>query len=91
MSEVGLRKFHRNNGIILVWFLAVQAVTGLLLAAGTLGGVPDSTSWFKAMTTIHTGWDPLGSIYRILLAVFTAVQGVTGIIIYFMIRSRAKR
>ncbi len=90
MQEVALRKFHRSNGIILVWFLALQAVTGLLLALGALMGTPDSSTWFSVMAAIHHEWNPIGSIYRILLSLVTALQGVTGIIIYFKIRARAK-
>ncbi len=90
MQEAAVRKFHRKNGIILVWFLALQAITGLLLSLGVLAGTPDSSVWFKIMATIHHEWNPIGSIYRILLALVTALQGITGIIIYSMIRARSR-
>ena len=90
MSEAGWRKFHRNNGIILVWFLALQAVTGLLLTLGDLGAA-EASGWFKTMAVIHHEWNPLGSYYRILLALATAAQGLTGVIIYSLIRKRMKK
>ncbi len=90
MQEAAVRKFHRSNGIILVWFLALQAVTGLLLAIGALAG-SDGSPWFNVMATIHHEWNPIGSIYRILLALVTALQGITGIIIFSMIRARTSK
>ena len=38
MSEAGLRKYHRTNGIILFAFLFIQGFTGLLLSWGDLAG-----------------------------------------------------
>ncbi len=91
MQEGGLRKLHRSSGIILVWFLAIQAVTGLLLSLGWLLGTPDSSPWFSLMATLHHEWNPVGSIYRILLALLTAWQGITGIIIFSLIRARTRQ
>jgi hypothetical protein len=87
MKEPEVRQFHRNLGIILVWFLAGQALTGLVLTLAPAGQV----SWLaKAAGVLHYDWDPLGSLYRVLLAAATAAQGISGIIIYLKIRERQK-
>lgn len=91
MQEVAVRKVHRSTGIILVWFLALQAVTGLLLSLGELAGTPEGSLWFTIVAAIHHEWNPIGSIYRILLALVTALQGITGIIIFSLIRARTRR
>ena len=90
MKEAEVRKFHRHFGYIVVWFLAAQSVTGLVL---TLGGMSagDSPSWlYNIFSTLHFGLNPLGGIYRILLVLATLAQGISGIMIYRMIRARAK-
>lgn len=88
MTEATVRRCHRQLGIILVWFLAVQGASGLLLAVGSLADAP---TLFRVMGPIHYGWDPLGSVYRIILTLATAAQGLSGIIIFSQIRSRMKR
>ena len=89
MSEAGLRKFHRRNGIILFCFLFIQGFTGLILSLGDLAGA-EAAWWFKSTAFIHHEWNPWGSIYRIALALFAFSQGLTGVIIYSMIRKRMK-
>jgi len=91
MKEVGVRKFHRLLGIIVVWFLAVQVLTGLGLAA--LGLVPggDPSRLDSFLSFLHFGWAPLGGIYRITLGLATLAQGISGIIIFFLIRARTRK
>jgi hypothetical protein len=88
MKEVEVRKIHRTLGIIMVWFLAGQAFTGLILTIGGMasGGTP--TFLYNILSTLHFGWNPLGGMYRILLALAVLAQGISGIIIYFLIRAR---
>jgi hypothetical protein len=89
MKEPEVRKFHRNLGIILVWFLAGQSLTGLVLSVAHLAG---HAFWLhKYAGVLHYSWDPLGSIYRILLAGATLAQGISGIFIYLKIRERQTR
>jgi hypothetical protein len=91
MTEVGLRKFHRYWGICLVTFLAIQAVTGLILAIGDLAlGAPHG-EFLLAIAAIHQDWNPIGSIYRIILALATAVQGISGIVLFLVILSRTRQ
>ncbi|MBM4294654.1 MAG: hypothetical protein FJ126_07105 [Deltaproteobacteria bacterium] len=88
MKEPEVRKFHRILGIIVVWFLTGQFLTGLVLTLTPAGQV----SWLtKTAGVLHYNWDPLGTWYRVLLTAATAAQGISGIIIYFMIRERQKK
>lgn len=91
MKEVGVRKFHRLLGIIVVWFLMGQVLTGSGLAA--LGLVPggESSQLDKILTVLHFGWPPLGGIYRIILGVATLAQAISGIIIFLLIRARTRK
>jgi succinate dehydrogenase/fumarate reductase cytochrome b subunit len=88
MTEAKVRKLHRHLGIVLVGFLALQGVTGLLLAWGDLTKVETLSQLAGA---IHFGWNPWGSVYRILLSLATAAQGLTGIAIYLWIRGRMQK
>jgi hypothetical protein len=91
MKEVGVRKFHRLLGMIVVWFLALQALTGLGLA--TLGLVPggDPSLLDSILGFLHVGWTPVGGIYRIILGLATLAQGISGIMIFSLIRSRTRK
>ncbi len=91
MKEVGVRKFHRALGIIVVWFLAGQALTGVSLAV--LGLAPEGSFplWDKILSFLHFGGSIPGVVYRILLGLATLVQGITGIMIFFMIRARTRK
>jgi hypothetical protein len=91
MKEVAVRKFHRILGIIVVWFLAGQVFTGLILSIEGigLGDIPPALD--KLLGTLHFDWNPLGGIYRILLGLTALAQGISGIIIYFLIRARTRK
>ena len=90
MKERSIRNLHYRVGFAIVVFLLVQALTGSLLALGTLGSVSGS-KWFQILGIMHTNWDPLGSLYRIFLGVGTAAQCVLGIVIIFLSRRRHKK
>jgi len=91
MKEVAVRKFHRSLGIIAVWFLLGQVLTGLVLSIGDLTPVAIPAWLGQLLGTLHTGWNPLGGVYRILLALAALTQGISGIIIYYMIRARSRK
>jgi hypothetical protein len=88
MLEAKVRKIHRTVGIYLVGFLALQLVTGLFIALGTLYDSPRDTFGFAAMAWIHHQWNPVGSVYRILLGVMGVAQGLGGVAIYRLMRAR---
>lgn len=90
MKEVAVRKFHRTWGIVVVWFLAGQTLTGLIMAVLMLF-FGESAPLFGSLSILHTGWSPWGDIYRVLLGLGTLAQGVSGIIIYFLIRARTRK
>jgi hypothetical protein len=91
MKEVAVRKFHRILGIIVVWFLMGQVCTGLLLSIEGTGLGAISPALDKLLGTLHFGWNPLGGIYRILLGLAALAQGISGIIIYLLIRARTQK
>lgn len=88
MLEADIRRIHRTVGIYLVGFLALQAITGLLISLWTLTDAPRDGFWVTVMAWIHHEWNPVGSVYRILLGALAAGQGVGGLLIYLLMRSR---
>lgn len=91
MQEAKVRKFHRVLGIIVVWFLMGQVFTGLILSLGEITPVGIPQGLDHLLGTLHFGWNPLGSVYRLVLALATFAQGISGLIIYFMIRARSRK
>ncbi|MDD2902006.1 MAG: hypothetical protein PHU44_06185 [Syntrophales bacterium] len=91
MKEVKVRKFHRILGIIVVWFLLGQVLTGLILTIAHMGTDHSPISLFDLAGTLHFGWNPLGGAYRLVLALTIFAQAISGIIIYFLIRARNRR
>jgi hypothetical protein len=61
MKEVEGRKFHRILGIIVVWFLAGQTLTGLILSIGGMAPGGSPTFLYNILSTLHFGWNPLGA------------------------------
>ena len=90
MKERMVRNLHYRVGITIVIFLLVQAGTGLFLSLGTLASDTGS-QWFHILEIIHANWDPVGSLYRIILGLGTVIQGILGIIIISMSRDRYKK
>jgi hypothetical protein len=91
MLETTIRKTHRTIGIYLVGFLALQALTGLFISLGTLMDFPRDSFWFTIMAWIHHQWNPVGSVYRILLGALAIGQGLGGLAIYLLMRSRLNK
>lgn len=91
MKEVKVRHFHRRLGMVVVWFLLAQVLTGLALSLGELrtGGAPMWLDQF--LGALHFGGNPLGGVYRLVLALATIAQGISGIIIYRQIRARSRK
>lgn len=88
MLEANIRRIHRTVGIYLVGFLALQTITGLFISLWTLTGAPANGFWFTAMAWIHHEWNPAGSVYRVLLGALATGQGLGGLAIYLLMRSR---
>ncbi len=91
MLEANIRKIHRTVGIYLVGFLVLQALTGLFISLGTLTGTPWDSLWFSVIAWIHHEWNPVGSVYRILLGALAIGQGLGGLAIYLLMRSRLNK
>lgn len=81
MNRGKVRTIHRRLGISIVCFLLVQAIAGMLMSMGRLASV-DTSKPYSVLYSIHADWDPWGSIYRVILGVATAVQGILGIMIF---------
>ncbi len=81
MNLVKVRTSHRRLGISIAFFLFVQAIVGMLMSIGRLASL-DTSPAYSLVYSIHAGWDPLGSIYRVVLGFATAMQGVLGIMIF---------
>ena len=76
-----VRTTHRRLGISIAFFLFVQAIVGMLMSTGRLASL-DMSPLYNVLFSIHADWDPLGSIYRVVLGLATAMQGVLGIMIF---------
>ena len=81
MNSVKVRTIHRRLGISIAFFLLVQAIAGLFMSVGRLASFDMSQS-YNVIFTIHAGWDPFGSLYRVVLGLATAMQGVLGIVMF---------
>ncbi|MGA2108188.1 MAG: hypothetical protein ABSH25_11155 [Syntrophorhabdales bacterium] len=66
----------------------MQAIAGMLMGIGRLASV-DASKLYSVLYSIHADWDPLGSVYRAVLGLATAAQGILGIMI-FLKRLRLK-
>ena len=91
MKEAAVRKFHRTLGIIVVWFLAGQVFTGTVLSMLDLVWGDSPSALDKLLGALHTGGNPLGDIYRILLGLASLALALSGIIIHFLIRARTRK
>jgi hypothetical protein len=90
MDEARVRTIHYYLGITYVWFLLIQVSAGLFLNLGELFSGTGST-WFQILAIIHTDWYPLGGIYRVILGLATITQGILGITIFILSRSRYQK
>ncbi len=81
MTPAKVRTLHRRLRISIVCFLFIQAVAGLLMALGRLASLEMSPP-YNILYSVHADWDPLGSIYRVVLGFATAIQGILGIMIF---------
>jgi len=81
MNQANVRTIHRRLGISIAFFLFIQAIAGLFMAIGRLASL-DMSPPYNILYSIHADWDPLGSIYRVILGFATAMQGILGIMIF---------
>ena len=89
MNSAKVRTIHRRLGISIAFFLFVQAIVGMLMALGRLASL-DMSPLYNVLFSIHADWDPVGSIYRVVLGLSTAMQGILGILL-FLNRFRSNR
>lgn len=88
MDEASLRKGHRTMGIILAFFLFLQAGSGALMALEFALGAP---GLFGGPTSLHFGGGFWGQIYRIFLGLGLMGMAASGALIYLKIRARTAK
>ncbi len=88
MDEAYLRKWHRTMGIILAFFIFLQAASGALMA---LEFALNSTGLFGVLTSLHFGGGSWGNLYRILLGLGLMGMAASGTLIYFKIQARMRK
>jgi hypothetical protein len=88
MDEAYLRKWHRTMGIILAFFIFLQAASGAMMA---LEFYLNATGLFGILTSIHFGGGSWGHLYRIILGVGLMGMAASGTLIYLKIRARTSK
>ncbi len=88
MEEAHLRKWHRTMGIILAFFIFLQAASGAMMALEFALGSP---GLFGALTSLHFGGGFFGHPYRIILGLGLMGMAASGAFIYLMIQSRTRK
>ncbi len=88
MNTAKVRTFHRRLGISIAFFLFIQAILGMFMSIGKLASL-DVSRPYNVLYSIHADWDPLGSVYRVVLGLATTMQVILGIMI-FLSRFRYK-
>ena len=88
MDEAYLRKWHRAMGIILAFFIFLQAASGTMMA---IEHALDVHGLFGVLTSIHYGGGFIGNIYRIILGLGLMGMAASGTLIYLKIRARTPK
>ncbi len=107
MKEANLRKWHRNLGILIALFIMIQTGSGFIISLGQLSvphshadqtthesnhnGGEAPSFWNESLTFLHHGGGAMGTIYRLLLGVGMMAMAVSGSMIFFRIRARARK
>lgn len=81
MNFVKVRTIHRRLGITLACFLLVQALAGMFMSLGRLASV-DTSRLYGVPYALHADWDPVGSLYRVVLGLATGTQVTLGITLF---------
>jgi len=81
MNPAKVRTIHRRLGISIAFFLFIQAILGMFMSLGRLVSL-DMSPPYNFLFSIHAGWDPVGSIYRVILGLATAIQVILGVMIF---------
>lgn len=88
MNELYLRTWHRRMGAVLAFFLALQAVSGLVLTW------LDADTWptlYALTVRLHHGDSFLGTVYRSALGLGLLGMACSGALIFFRTWQRLKR
>jgi hypothetical protein len=88
MNEAYLRTWHRRMGIILAFFIFLQASSGLMLNLEDLFEITAMTRWSKVL---HLGGGDIGTIYRTLLGLGLLGMAFSGSLIFYKIWQRTRK
>ena len=88
MDEAYLRKWHRTIGIILAFFIFLQAASGAMMALEFALNTP---GLFGVLTSLHFGGGYLGHLYRLILGLCLMGMAASGTLIYLKIQARTRR
>ena len=107
MKESVLRRWHRGLGILLALFIILQTGSGFLISLGDFSAphshaLKDTHAsfhknnegeslWHEGLEFIHHGAGAAGNLYRILIVIGLLWMAVSGIMIFFKIRTRSKK
>lgn len=87
MKEAQLRKVHRTAGMMFVFFIVLQALSGLMLTLQDLF----SAERESIVHSIHAHFSPVGDIYRLIAGIGMLFMAVTGSWIGMKILMRTRK
>ncbi len=107
MKESDLRNWHRTLGILLAFFIILQAGSGFLLSLDRFA-VPRTHTheesyasghahgeveslWQESLEFVHHGGGNIGIIYRLFVGIALLVEVVLGVMIFVKIKARSKK
>jgi hypothetical protein len=88
MTEASLRKWHRRLGLGIVLFIVLQTLTGMILNLEDIFEIVAITVWSNML---HRGGGNFGTVYRTLLGLGLLFMAVSGSLIFYNIRQRARK
>ena len=107
MKEAKLRKWHRNLGIAMAFFITLQTGSGFFISLGQLSvphthvdqathesghsGGEEKSFWNESLGFMHHGGGAAATIYRLVLGFGTVAMAVSGSMIFFRIRARTRK
>lgn len=104
-SEARIRKWHRRSAVILAPLLALQALSGMMIAFEALLGFHHRVSdflnarethrlhyaWDYLLLEIHYGGGFIGNLYHVTLVIGTIWLIASGAMIFAGLRQRARK
>ncbi len=103
MKEMDLRKYHRIFGVILSFFIILQAGSGLLLTVVEYEEAKayadmeyseethdEESPFIEALEVLHEKGGVVGFVLRLVVGAGLVMMASSGILIFFKIKARQK-